>query len=96
MKINEGCEGQENVTATQREDMDKQNKQGEQLLTHDEIIRYIQKTSVVLSEKDFYPPPDKRYIRSGISDVSGGESFADYTKEFFSRYYDDMYDDYYF
>lgn len=82
MNSNESCQVNNTV---------QQDKQEEQL-TNDEIIRYIRRTSVVLTEKDFYPPPDKRYIKSGVNDFKGGEGFADYTKEFFSRYYDDMYD----
>lgn len=82
MNSNESCQVNNTV---------QQDKQEEQL-TNDEIIRYIRRTSVVLTEKDFYPPPDKRYIQSGVSDFKCGEGFADYTKEFFDRYYDDMYD----
>lgn len=82
MNNNESCRVDDIVQQDKREE----------LLTNDEIIRYIRRTSVVLTEKDFYPPPDKRYLQSGVNDATGGETFADYTKDFFNRYYDDMYD----
>lgn len=33
---------------------------------------------IELSEKSFYPPTDKRHIKSGICDIRGGDSFYDY------------------
>ena len=39
-----------------------------------------------LSEKDFYPPEDTRYYRSGVKDIEGGDNFADYAKYFFDTY----------
>lgn len=39
-----------------------------------------------LSEKDFYPPEDTRYYRSGIEDIEGGDNFADYAEYFFDTY----------
>jgi hypothetical protein len=43
----------------------------------------------VLSEKDFYPPEDKRYLKSGVDDINGGDNFADYAKQYF-KLYDEM------
>lgn len=45
-----------------------------------------------LSEKDFYPPEDKRYYHSGITDISGGDNFADYAEYFFDTYGKEKFD----
>ena len=45
-----------------------------------------------LSEKDFYPPEDTRYYRSGVSDISGGDNFADYAEYFFDTYGKEIFD----
>lgn len=45
-----------------------------------------------LTEKDFYPPEDTRYYQSGVEDIEGGDNFADYAKEFFNLYEDELYD----
>lgn len=37
----------------------------------------------VLTEIDFYPPTDNRVWKSGISDVYGEDSFADYCEYIF-------------
>lgn len=34
----------------------------------------------VLSEKDFYPPDDNRFLKSGIRGVYGGDNFLDYVE----------------
>lgn len=53
----------------------------------------IEQEVVVLSEEDFYPPPDERYYNSGIRDVCGGDTFDDYLDYFYEEYYDDLYDE---
>ena len=45
-----------------------------------------------LTEKDFYPPEDTRYYKSGVQDITGGDNFADYAKEFFDEYEDELFD----
>lgn len=45
-----------------------------------------------LTEKDFYPPEDKRYYQSGVADINGGDNFADYAKSFFDEYEDELFD----
>ena len=45
-----------------------------------------------LSEKDFYPPEDTRYYRSGVLDISGGDNFADYAEYFFDTYGKEIFD----
>lgn len=49
------------------------------------------KHSLVLSEKDFYPPEDTRYLTSGVYDIQGGDNFADYVECYFDYY--DYYND---
>lgn len=46
-----------------------------------------------LSEKDFYPPEDKRVLRSGISDIAGGDNFGDYASDYFNSFADELFDD---
>lgn len=46
-----------------------------------------------LTEKDFYPPSDNRYLQSYIEDIDGGDNFADYCEYIFEvleeeEYYD--------
>lgn len=41
------------------------------------------KMNPVLSEKDFYPPQDNRYLQSGVDDIQGGDNFAEYTEEYY-------------
>lgn len=31
-----------------------------------------------LTEVDFYPPYDNRYLKSNVEDIFGGDNFADY------------------
>lgn len=45
--------------------------------------------SLLLSEEDFYPPEDNRFLISGIDDIKGGDSFADYTEYYFKVYYEE-------
>ena len=45
-----------------------------------------QKYNVVLSEEDFYPPSDNRYLKSGVRDIYGGDNFADYAKYIYGLY----------
>ena len=45
-----------------------------------------------LSEKDFYPPEDTRYYRSGVADIKGGDNFADYAEYFFDAYGEEIFD----
>ena len=45
-----------------------------------------------LSEKDFYPPEDKRYYCSGVKDIFGGDNFADYAEYFFDTYGEELFD----
>ncbi|MBR5604287.1 MAG: hypothetical protein IKW51_08810 [Bacteroidales bacterium] len=45
-----------------------------------------------LTEKDFYPPKDTRCYKSGVQDIKGGDNFADYAKEFFDEYEDELFD----
>lgn len=46
----------------------------------------------VLTEKDFYPPEDKRTYKSGIFDIHGGDNFSDYAKWFYDNYEDELFD----
>ena len=48
--------------------------------------KYMNKNNPVINEKDYYPPEDKRYWRSGVKDISGGDSFWDFFKYFFETY----------
>lgn len=38
-------------------------------------------------------PEDTRYIESGIDDISGGDTFAEYTSYFFDTYGSELFDD---
>jgi len=38
-------------------------------------------------------PEDTRYIESGIDDIDGGDTFAEYTSYFFDTYGDELFDD---
>lgn len=49
--------------------------------------------TVILSEKDFYPPPDTRCYKSGIDDIRGGDTFKDYAEYFWQEYCDELFDD---
>ena len=46
-----------------------------------------------LTEEDFYPPEDKRILKSYVEDIDDGDNFADYCEYFFElleeeNYYD--------
>lgn len=45
-----------------------------------------------LSEKDFYPPEDKRVFKSGVEDINNGDNFEDYSKWFYENYEDELFD----
>ena len=36
-----------------------------------------------LTEADFYPPSDNRYLKSNVKDIVGGDNFADYCEYIF-------------
>ena len=36
-----------------------------------------------LTEEDFYPASDERYLESYIEDIDGGDNFADFCSDFF-------------
>ena len=36
-----------------------------------------------LTEQDFYPPSDDRYLESYIEDIDGGDNFVDYCEYIF-------------
>lgn len=36
-----------------------------------------------LTEADFYPSLDNRYLKSNIEDIEGGDNFADFCRDFF-------------
>lgn len=43
-------------------------------------------SDIVLSEEDFYPPSDNRYLKSLVRDITGGDTFAEYAKYNFNLY----------
>ena len=45
-----------------------------------------------ITEKDFYPPEDKRVFQSGIEDIDGGDNFADYIELFYDNYENEIFD----
>lgn len=45
-----------------------------------------------LKEQDFFPPEDPRVYTSGIDDIDGGDSFAEYAGYFWEAYEEDIYD----
>ena len=45
-----------------------------------------------ITEKDFYPPEDKRLYNSVVEDIHNGDSFAEYIKWFFDNYENDIFD----
>ena len=52
-----------------------------------------EKSCDYLTEEDFYPPSDNRYLQSYIEDIDGGDNFADYCEYIFEvleeeEYYD--------
>ena len=53
-----------------------------------------EKTCDYLTEEDFYPPSDNRYLSSYVKDINGGDNFADYCEYIFElleeeeEYYD--------
>lgn len=53
-------------------------------------MRYIQQ-SILLTEKDFYPPTDNREFKSGIQDIPYGDKFRDYVEDYFENYCEDIY-----
>lgn len=53
----------------------------------------IKNNSYCLKDSDFYPPSDNRVWKSNVSDIAGGDNFADFCEEFFElldeeNYYD--------
>lgn len=50
----------------------------------------------ILSEQDFYPPSDNREYKSNVFDIVNGDTYEDYTKEFYNYYkecFEDLYED---
>ena len=40
----------------------------------------------LLTQKDFYPPEDKRCLESGVEDIKDGDNFAEYAEYYFGIY----------
>ena len=55
-------------------------------------LKYNPENYYELSEKDFYPPEDKRVFRSGVNDIAGGDNFEDYAEYFYNNYADELFD----
>ena len=49
-------------------------------------MRRKYKYNDVLTEEDFYPPLDDRYLKSNIYDIRGGDNFVDCCEEIFDLY----------
>ena len=47
----------------------------------------------LLTEEDLYPPPDERYLKSGVEDIRAGDSFEEYITYFFDEYGEEMFDE---
>lgn len=47
---------------------------------------------VELSEKDFYPPEDKRVFRSNVYNIYGGDNYYDYLDDFLDEYGEEIFD----
>ena len=47
----------------------------------------------LLTEEDFYPPTDRRYLKSGVEDIRAGDSFEEYITYFFQEYGEEMFDE---
>ena len=47
----------------------------------------------LLMEEDFYPPPDRRYLKSGVEDIRDGDCFEEYITYFFDEYGEEMFDE---
>lgn len=58
-----------------------------------EKLEYELKNYYDLTEQDFYPPQDDRVYTSGIDDIEGGDSFAEYAECFWEEYGHELYDD---
>lgn len=73
----------------------KDNNKKDKFVISPEIQNWIDKYPV-LSEKDFYPPEDKRIVKSGLDNILNGDNFADYLEEYYDSYEDEIDDDSYF
>ena len=50
-----------------------------------EILNELnQQTFNCLTEENFYPPSDNRYLKSYVEDIDGGDNFADYCRYIFN------------
>lgn len=56
--------------------------------TEDHLLNYHE-----LTEQSFYPPEDTRVYTSGIDDIKGGDTFAEYAEYFWETYGHEIYDD---
>lgn len=45
----------------------------------------------ILTESDFYPPSDDRFLETYIEDIDGGDNFAEYCEYIFEIYEDEGY-----
>lgn len=46
-----------------------------------------------LTEEDFYPPEDNRFLQSGLNDIPNGDNFVDYESYFFETYEEELFDE---
>ena len=52
----------------------------------------IKNRSYHVTEKDFYPPEDKRTLKSGVEDIDEENNFENYTKWFYDNYEQEIFD----
>ena len=45
----------------------------------------------VLTEEDFYPIADNRYLKSNVYDICGGDNFVEYSEYIFDLYEEEDY-----
>ena len=76
---------QAKIQAKIKQEQRQDNRQGQDSLLRDKLR--IDKP--ILTDEDFYPPEDTRYLNSGVDDIEDGDNFADY-----AEYYFDLYDNY--
>lgn len=97
MQNYQGQQRNERMNINNRNEYIDNNKEESEINLDDQKNKNIMKKkinnqkTIILSERDFYPPPDHRYLKSNVSDIWEGNSYQEWCR-MYNQYTNENYD----
>ena len=95
MQNYQGQQRNERMNINNRNEYIDNNKEESEINLDDQKNKNTKKISnqktIILSERDFYPPPDHRYLKSNVSDIWEGNSYQEWCR-MYNQYTNENYD----